>query len=449
MHPGRLLGGILLAVSGIALVSASTASASSDCQDTFNCYNLADAFNGSQPFTASSQFSFTDNISGYTLQAGERANCEASDGGLVWGNNSAWYRFDAGVTGTLTVSATTTAGGGAGFSIMLIQYEASHEDPINYQSNPDLPSGECSASGTTVQFDSPPQVPVHTSGPTFIQLLAWCGERPSNQPSPCPNSVPAGPVTLHFSFTPTDTDGDGVPDTLDQCPNVPAATSTGCPPPPPPTDSDGDGVPDVLDHCQTVPGPSQYGGCPDSDGDGIPDDLDLCPQQAGPATTEGCPDADGDGIPDRTDKCKTVFAVVGYSTIGDGRLGCPEPLATQFTDGFRVHSTFLDLTRLGVGDAPRGSRITVLCSGKHCPKRILTTFVTKKAGDVSALGHLRSTRLRHHAQIQVPVGDRLTIEVTFRGTLGRAKTIVPRGGNQLPRTSEACLSGKKAIACPA
>jgi OOP family OmpA-OmpF porin len=48
-----------------------------------------------------------------------------------------------------------------------------------------------------------------------------------------------------------DSDGDGVPDALDQCPDTPAGTTvndTGCP-----MDSDGDGVPDDVDECPTTP----------------------------------------------------------------------------------------------------------------------------------------------------------------------------------------------------
>src|SRR3546814_13775074 len=57
---------------------------------------------------------------------------------------------------------------------------------------------------------------------------------------------------------PKDTDGDGVIDSLDQCPGTPAGTkvdSRGCPlpPPPPPKDSDGDGVYDNLDACPNTP----------------------------------------------------------------------------------------------------------------------------------------------------------------------------------------------------
>ncbi|MFQ5914498.1 MAG: OmpA family protein, partial [Nitrospinota bacterium] len=50
---------------------------------------------------------------------------------------------------------------------------------------------------------------------------------------------------------PLDSDGDGVPDYLDKCPNTPKGVkvdSNGCP-----LDSDGDGVPDYLDKCPGTP----------------------------------------------------------------------------------------------------------------------------------------------------------------------------------------------------
>jgi OOP family OmpA-OmpF porin len=77
---------------------------------------------------------------------------------------------------------------------------------------------------------------------------------------------------------PLDSDGDGVPDSMDKCPNTPhgvTVDASGCP-----LDSDGDGVPDYLDKCPNTPHGVAVNatGCPlDSDGDGVPDYLDKCP----------------------------------------------------------------------------------------------------------------------------------------------------------------------------
>ena len=85
-------------------------------------------------------------------------------------------------------------------------------------------------------------------------------------------------VTTVFLTKAIDSDGDGVPDHLDQCPNTPAGVavdSKGCP-----LDSDGDGVPDYLDQCPNTPAGVTVDsrGCPlDSDGDGVPDYRDQCP----------------------------------------------------------------------------------------------------------------------------------------------------------------------------
>ena len=77
-----------------------------------------------------------------------------------------------------------------------------------------------------------------------------------------------------------DTDRDGVPDNVDQCPGTGAAAQGyvdvyGCP-----VDSDSDGLPDFKDACPHNPVGALVDsrGCPlDSDGDGVPDGLDDCP----------------------------------------------------------------------------------------------------------------------------------------------------------------------------
>ncbi|AYA38648.1 OmpA family protein [Hymenobacter oligotrophus] len=98
-----------------------------------------------------------------------------------------------------------------------------------------------------------------------------------------------------------DTDGDGVRDKKDKCPDTPAGVQVdenGCP-----LDGDKDGVPDYQDQCPTEAGKAELQGCPDKDNDGVRDKDDDCPDQAGTAALRGCPDADGDGVADKNDKC--------------------------------------------------------------------------------------------------------------------------------------------------
>jgi len=139
----------------------------------------------------------------------------------------------------------------------------------------------------------------------------------------CPNT-PHGahvfPVGNARAGCPIDSDNDGVPDGLDQCPNTPPNARpvypignprAGCP-----VDSDNDGVADYLDRCPNTPAnarPIDANGCPvDSDGDGVPDYLDRCPNtptNARPVDATGCPlDSDHDGVPDYLDRCPNTPA---------------------------------------------------------------------------------------------------------------------------------------------
>lgn len=113
---------------------------------------------------------------------------------------------------------------------------------------------------------------------------------------------------------PVDSDGDGIPDNLDQCPELTGADN-GCP-----ADNDGDGLPDAQDDCPDTAGTSN--GCPDKDADGIPDDNDECPDTVG--TDNGCPaDQDADGVPDAQDDCPDI---AGTSN------GCPDKDADGVPD---------------------------------------------------------------------------------------------------------------------
>ena len=106
---------------------------------------------------------------------------------------------------------------------------------------------------------------------------------------------------ISVKFGGTDTDGDGIYDKNDACPEVAGLKEfNGCP------DTDGDGIEDSKDACPNEAGPKEYNGCPDTDGDGIADKDDSCPTVAGLKALSGCPDADGDGVADASDKCPDV-----------------------------------------------------------------------------------------------------------------------------------------------
>jgi len=127
------------------------------------------------------------------------------------------------------------------------------------------------------------------------------------------DECPETPGLPEFNGCP-DTDGDGIEDRNDECPNTPGLPEfNGCP------DTDGDGIPDHLDACPETPGLAEYNGCPDTDGDGVPDNEDECPETPGPKENNGCPwtDTDGDGVPDKDDECPEVAGTVENN-------GCPE-----------------------------------------------------------------------------------------------------------------------------
>ncbi|HMQ07590.1 MAG TPA: thrombospondin type 3 repeat-containing protein [Saprospiraceae bacterium] len=161
--------------------------------------------------------------------------------------------------------------------------------------------------GIPDEFDLCPNEP----GPPELH---GCPDRDGDGVPDFQDLCPDHPGLKEFRGCP-DTDGDGIPDHEDECPNIPGPKSNrGCPD----NDRDGDGVPDDIDRCPDIPGIKPHG-CPadDIDGDGIPNHLDKCPNQPGPASTDGCPDRDGDGVPDHLDKCPDQPGPKAYD-------GCPD-----------------------------------------------------------------------------------------------------------------------------
>ena len=115
-----------------------------------------------------------------------------------------------------------------------------------------------------------------------------------------------------------DSDGDGLADPRDQCPNAAEDLDgiddwDGCPD----LDDDEDGVLDTVDRCphrkEDIDGFEDHDGCPDpdNDADGRPDNEDKCPNEPEDADGfddfDGCPDPDddNDGVLDVNDQCRT------------------------------------------------------------------------------------------------------------------------------------------------
>jgi len=121
----------------------------------------------------------------------------------------------------------------------------------------------------------------------------------------------------------TDSDGDGIGDAVDNCPNNPNpgqedSDSNGigdaCDLN---TDTDGDGIADVVDNCPAIANPGQE----DTDGDGIGDACDLLN------------DSDGDGVADASDNCPAIANPGQEDADGDGIGDACDPLNDSDGDG--------------------------------------------------------------------------------------------------------------------
>jgi outer membrane protein OmpA-like peptidoglycan-associated protein len=195
-----------------------------------------------------------------------------------------------------------------------------------------------------------------------------------------------------------DHDGDGIPDSVDACPDDAEdkdgfQDEDGCPDP----DNDGDGIADAKDQCPNEPedkdGFQDDDGCPDrdNDNDGVPDAADKCPNEPedkdGFEDDDGCPDQDndGDGFPDSVDKCPNDPETVNGFEDDDG---CPD---VRSTTGPEERADRIDL---------KGQPISFDRAGKLTPaaKQVLT--------QVAQI--IRTRKLSIRVEVHVPLGTKAT-----------------------------------------
>ncbi|MBF0227069.1 MAG: OmpA family protein [Desulfobacterales bacterium] len=154
-----------------------------------------------------------------------------------------------------------------------------------------------------------------------------------------------------------DSDGDGVSDVDDKCPNTPTGIivdMNGCP-----LDDDRDGVPNYLDKCPNTPAgvAVDKNGCPsDDDKDEVPNYLDKCPNTpAGiPVDKYGCPlDDDNDGVPNYLDKCpgtplNTKVDINGCPEIEESKTGAAEQSPVVIEEKPPALLVLFDLNKSGI-----------------------------------------------------------------------------------------------------
>ena len=198
--------------------------------------------------------------------------------------------------------------------------------------------------------------------------------------------------------TPTDADGDGLPDDSDNCPSTPnpdqADTDSDGQGDACDTDDDGDGNPDANDNCPLVSNPNQEDAdadgqgdaCDtDDDGDGVTDTGDNCPlvsnqNQANndnDAQGDACdPDDDNDGVLDTNDNCPFVANADQSNNDGDSEGDACD--TDDDNDGVAdtadncplvANPAQEDLDGDGVGDAcdPDDDNDTVADTTDNCP----------------------------------------------------------------------------------
>ena len=142
-----------------------------------------------------------------------------------------------------------------------------------------------------------------------------------------------------------DSDGDGIPDSQDNCPTVFN---------PGQEDTDGDGIGDVCDNCPSIQNPNQQ----DTDGDGIGDVCDNCPSVPNP----GQEDSNGNGI---GDACESATSTV--TNTNDSGAGSLRQALADANDGDTIdfNLTYPATITLTTGQLVVGNSVTISGPGAN------------------------------------------------------------------------------------
>jgi large repetitive protein len=210
-----------------------------------------------------------------------------------------------------------------------------------------------------------------------------------------------------------DRDGDGIPDSVDGCPEDQEdkdgfQDEDGCPD----IDNDGDGIVDADDQCPNEPedkdGFKDGDGCreDDNDNDGIPDTADKCPDQAedkdGFEDEDGCADEDndGDGFADSVDKCPNDAETVNGVDDDDG---CPD---VRGTTGPEERADRIDL---------KGGLVSFNKNTNN-----LTAAAKQLLNQVAQI--IKTRKLTIRIEVHVPLSTRATGAAAIRAAKARDKT---------------------------
>ena len=274
-----------------------------------------------------------DEISGLQINAGKVWSDNISfEGVLGYSNISGWKRGGLEIADERHIDIAFNAlffydrdarfspYGLFGLGYMSVKYEGGTDPILDYKPGPDGGTPTLTAGlGAMIKLGNSDRWSLRTE-------YRW---RTASEPKSLTDAVATIGIQYNFGRgrpisdpmaepdLPKDTDGDGVLDMWDACPDTPAGvdvTARGCEIRNIDNDADDDRVPDSRDECPNTPtgAPVDERGCSlDSDMDGILTGQDRCPGTRPGAQVDafGCevsPDRDADGVLNAYDRCPST-----------------------------------------------------------------------------------------------------------------------------------------------